>query len=165
VCGSTTDLSGAARVELLADRDDLVDAVTDLRWLEWGRPPEPTDRKWWRAATVREAGRWSLPVTWVPSDSSGALGAVGIGEFDIEERHDRSPWVLGMIIRPDCRGTGLGRFLLTQLEKWAAEQEYQRLWVANEGPAVHFYKRRGWQLHETVERDDRPTVTVLSEPL
>jgi GNAT superfamily N-acetyltransferase len=104
-----------------------VDAVTDLRWLEWGRPPEPTDRKWWRTATVREAGRWSLPVTWVLSDSSGALGAVGIGEFDIEERHDRSPWLKGMIIRQDCRGAGLGRLLLTHLENWAAEQEYHRL--------------------------------------
>ena len=101
--------SDRAAVDLLADRMDLVEAVTDLRWLEWGHPPEPTDRDWWRAATVREAGRSQLPVTWVTSDDSGALVAVGLGQFDIEERRDRSPWVLGMIVRRDRRGTGLGR--------------------------------------------------------
>ena len=36
--------SGTAAVDLLADRIDLIQAVTDLRWLEWGHPPEPTDR-------------------------------------------------------------------------------------------------------------------------
>ena len=43
-------------------------------------------------------------MTCVASDQSGALGAVGLGQFDIEERRDRSPWVLGMIVRPDRRG-------------------------------------------------------------
>ena len=36
----------------------------------------------------------------VASDQSGALGAVGLGPFDIEERRDRSPSLLGMIVRP-----------------------------------------------------------------
>ena len=65
-----------------------------------GRAPEPTDRAWWRPEAVREAGRDELPITWV---TSGASGAVGLGEFDIEERRDRSPWLLGMIVRPDRR--------------------------------------------------------------
>jgi hypothetical protein len=52
--------SNGAAVDLLADRMDLIEAVTDLRWLEWGHAPEPTDRDWWRAATVREAGRSQL---------------------------------------------------------------------------------------------------------
>ena len=73
--------SEGAAVDLLADRVDLIEAVTDLRWLEWGHPPGATDRDWWRAATLREAGRSQLPVTWVASDDSGALGAVGLGQF------------------------------------------------------------------------------------
>jgi GNAT superfamily N-acetyltransferase len=86
-----------------------------------GHAPEPTDWTWWRAATIRESGRGELPITWVASDSSGALGAVGLGQFDIDERHDRSPWLLGMIVRPDRRGSGLGRLLLNSLESWASE--------------------------------------------
>jgi hypothetical protein len=102
--------SATAVVHLLPDRADLIEAVTDLRWLEWGHAPEPIDREWWHAATVREAGRGELPMTWVASDQSGTLGVVGLGQFDIEERRDRSPWVLGMIVRPDRRGAGTDGF-------------------------------------------------------
>ena len=153
------------KVQLLADRPDLIEAVTDLRWREWGHEPEPTDRDWWRAATIREAGRETLPLTWVASDASGALGAVGLGEFDIEELHDRSPWLQGMIVRPDRRGSGLGRLILSHLEHWAAEQGYGEIWVATGDPAVTFYRRCGWTVHETVQRTRRPTVTVLSKRL
>jgi GNAT superfamily N-acetyltransferase len=156
--------SGTAAVDLLADRIDLIEAATDMRWLEWGHPPEPTDRDWWRAATVREAGSSHLPVTWVASDDSGALGAVGLGQFDIEERRDRSPWVLGMIVRRDRRGTGLGRLLLGHLERWARDQGHEQLWVATGGPAINFYQRCGWQVHELVHRDFEPA-TVLNKLL
>jgi GNAT superfamily N-acetyltransferase len=156
--------SERAAVELLADRLDLVEAVADMRWFEWGQPPEPTAREWWRATTLREAGRSQLPVTWVASDHSGALGAVGLGQFDIKERRDRSPWVLGMIVRRDRRGTGLGRLLLEHLESWARDQGHEQLWVATGRPAVRFYQRCGWQVREIVRRDFEPA-TVLDKPL
>ena len=162
---SLIDPSCGPVVGLLADRPDLVDAVTDLRWREWGHGPEPTDRDWWRAATMREAGRETVPLTWVVSDASGALGAVGLGRFDIEERRDRSPWLLGMIVRGDRRRGGLGRLLLSHLEEWARGHGFDQVWVANEGSALDFYRRCGWGVFETVERDARPTVTVLSKRL
>jgi GNAT superfamily N-acetyltransferase len=162
---SVTEEAASARagVHLLADRADLIEAVTDLRWLEWGHPPEPIDRDWWRAATVREAGSSGLPMTWVASDQSGALGAVGLGRFDIEERRDRSPWLLGMIVRPDRRGSGIGRLLLTHLEDWAYRHGYQELWVATGGAAVGFYERCGWRICETVARDFEPATVLTKE--
>ena len=68
-------------------------------------------------ATVREAGRIGrpLPIAWVANDQSGGLGAVGLGRFDIEERRDRPPWLLGMIVQRglpavvSCDGRGGGR--------------------------------------------------------
>jgi len=157
--------SATAVVHLLADRADLIEAVTDLRWLEWGHAPEPIDREWWHAATVREAGRSELPMTWVASDQSGALGVVGLGQFDIEERRDRSPWVLGMIVRPDRRGAGIGRLLLAHLERWARQQGYEQLWVATAGGGG-FYQRCGWRIYETVDRDFEPAkvLTKSHEP-
>jgi GNAT superfamily N-acetyltransferase len=112
--------------------------------------------------TVREAGSSGLPITWVASDQSGALGAVGLGRFDIEERRDRSPWLLGMIVRPDRRGSGIGRLLLAHLERWAYRQGYQQLWVATGGVAVGFYQRCGWRIYETVDRDFEQA-TVLTK--
>ena len=163
-CVAVTEETASAEpvVHLLADRADLLEAVTDLRWLEWGHAPEPIDRNWWHAATVREAGRSGLPMTWVASDESGALGAVGFGRFDIEERRDRSPWLLGMIVRPDRRGSGIGRLLLTHLETWAHRHGYQQFWVATGGAAVGFYQRCGWRIYETVDRDFEPAKVLTN---
>lgn len=139
------------RLELLADRPDLMEPVGLLRWSEWGRPPEPDDPAWWIAATAREAGRAGLPVTYAAvSGDNIVVGAAGIGEFDIPERRDRSPWVLGLVVRPGSRAAGIGRLLLRRVEHHAADLGYPNLWMANEGPAVEFYARCGYQETETV---------------
>ena len=139
------------RLELLADRPDLIEPVGQLRWNEWGKPPEHDELAWWIAATAREAGRAGLPVTYAAVTGDNILvGAAGIGEFDIPERRDRSPWVLGLVVRRGCRAAGIGRLLLRQLEHHAADLGYPNLWVANEGPAVEFYTRCGYQEAETV---------------
>jgi GNAT superfamily N-acetyltransferase len=103
-------------------------------------------------------------MTWVASDQSGALGAVGLGRFDIEERRDRSPWLLRMIVRLDRRRSGIGRLLLAHFERWAHWQDYEQLWVATGGAAVGFYQRCGWRIYETVDRDFEPATVLTKEP-
>lgn len=153
-------------IELLAARPDLISAVGLMRWQEWGRPPEPEDPQWWVNATQQEAGRDGLPVTYVAVNTSGEmLGAVGVGEFDIAERRDRSPWILGMVVRAGFRGTGLGRRLLLRAERRAAELGFARIWIANEGPAVGFYKRCGYRQVETLVLERGVTAHVLARSL
>jgi GNAT superfamily N-acetyltransferase len=161
-----TTSSASVAVQLLADNEQLIAAIGALRWREWGRAPEPEDLDWWVTVTAREAGRDRLPITWVAIDERGeAVGAVGLGAFDLEERRDRSPWVLGMIVRPDRRGMGIGSLLLAHLEAWAGIHGYTRVWVANEGPAIGFYRTCGWELSETVERASGEAVSVLTKLL
>lgn len=157
---------GPVTIEFLADHAHLIAAIGELRWREWGRPPEPEAREWWVEVTAREAGRTRLPITWVAIDErGGAVGAVGLGEFDLDERRDRSPWVLGMIVRPDRRGTGVGRLLLAQLEGWAGRHGYHQVWVANEGDAIGFYRACGWAMSETVALASGAVATVLTKRL
>jgi len=140
-----TDVS----IALLADRPDLVEGIGRMRFDEWGRPPEPDDPQWWVDVTGREAGRIGLPVTFVAHDAAGApLGAVGIGEFDPDEYRDRSPWVLGMVVRPDQRRRGIGRRLVASLDPYAAGLGYDRIWVATGPPAKLFYEHCGYRLIE-----------------
>ena len=157
---------GAVTVQLLADNEWLIDAVGEMCWREWGHAPEPEDLDWWVAVTAREAGRNHLPVKWVALDEyGGVLGAVGLGEFDIEERRDRSPWVLGMIVQPECRGLGVGSLLMAQLEAWAGIHGYEQVWVATGGRAIDFYRKCGWELSETVERASGEVASVLTKRL
>lgn len=136
-------------VRLLADVPDLIPAVGLMRWTEWAQPPEPTDPAWWIDATRREAARVGMPITLVTQDDAGnATGAVGLAEFDLPQFHDRSPWIIGMIIAPSRRGNGIGRTLLGGIEQIAIEQGHQRLWVATER-AAGFYQRCGYSLTET----------------
>jgi GNAT superfamily N-acetyltransferase len=157
-----TTSSGEIAIQLLADHPYLIPAVGAMRWREWGRASDLEDRERWIAVTARESGRYYLPVTWVAIDSNGeAVGAVGIGPFDLEERRDRSPWVWGMIVRHDCRSVGVGRLLLTRLEAWARLQGYEQVWVATGGPAVAFYRRCGWEMSEVVEKVSGGTAVIL----
>jgi len=155
-----------ATVGLLGDYPHLVAEVGHLRWREWGRAPEPTDPAFWVSVTGDEAGRVHLPVSWVAVAADGrAVGAVGLGEFDIDERRDRSPWVLGMIVHPDQRRRGIGRLLLAALGDWAADRGWQRLWVATGGPAVRFYEDCGWENVESFARANGEMTTVLMKLL
>jgi GNAT superfamily N-acetyltransferase len=158
--------SSRTQIELLANHKHLIAAIGELRWREWGHAPEPEDRDWWVEVTAHEAGLDQLPITWVAINENGeAVGAVGLGEFDIEERQNRSPWILGMIVRPDFRARGIGRRLLAKLEGRAKEQGYKQLWVANEGPALNFYQKCGWRLIETFERSSGESIWILTKNL
>lgn len=151
-------------VELLADNLHLVPTVGEIRWREWGHPPEPDRLEWWVEVTGREAGRNELPVTWVAIDDFGqAVGAVGLGEFDIEERRDRSPWVLGMIVASQYRGRGIGAQLMENLEAWARHHGYSRVWVATGGRAIAFYQKCGWEWVDTVKRTTGEMSSILTK--
>ena len=152
-------------IELLADHRDLIPVVGELRWREWGHPPEPEKLEWWVDITGREAGRDYLPVTWVAIDPGRqVVGAVGLGQFDIEERRDHSPWVLGMIVETQYRGRGLGGKLMKALEAWAYQHGYSQAWVASDG-AVGFYQKCGWALAEIISHSSGETMSVLSKSL
>lgn len=152
-------------VTLLADSLASAEAVAEMRWQEWGRPPEPEDPAWWLETTIREAGREKLPVTFVARDvADDVLGAVGLDTYDLDERHDTSPWVTGMIVRRDRRGKGVGRTLMQHLEQWAAEHRIAEAWVGTD-LALGFYQRCGWTLQETFTRSTGQHMDVLQKTL
>jgi len=148
----------------LADHPQLISTVGEIRWKEWGHPPEPENLDWWVDVTGREAGRDQLPVTWVAIDPLGdVVGAVGLGKFDIEERRDRSPWVLGMIVAVEYRGLGIGSKLIDALESWAHQHGYPQVWVATGDQAVAFYQKCGWESTESFNRPSGERVSVLTK--
>lgn len=153
-------------IDLLADHAELIASVGTIRWREWGRPPEPTELTWWLDTTRQEVGREGLPITWVAVDADGeAVGAVGLLEYDLDERRDRTPWLVGMIVSPEWRGRGIGKALVRSLESWARSRAYRRVWVATGDHAVRFYEKCGWKIAEAVPLASGETAIVLSQAL
>lgn len=140
-------------VQVLADHPNLVAEVGRLRWDEWGYgTPDPHE---WIKVTAAEAGRDRLPITLVAVDSDGAaVGAVALGDADPElsedERGDRSPWLLGLVVRKQERRRGMGRRLVAELERLAAALGFEEVFVATGGEAVEFYRRCGWREARTL---------------
>ena len=142
-------------IELLADWPQLVATVAEMRFREWSNHPSREELQRWLEVTEREAGRSSLPMTWVAiAEDDTAIGAVGLGEFDPPSHQDRSPWVLGMIVRPDRRRRGVGRQLLQALETHAARLGFGTVWVATGDNGRPFYEACGWQWTERIKAYD-----------
>jgi GNAT superfamily N-acetyltransferase len=159
--------SPGVTVELLADRLDLVAPLGLIRWTDWRRPGRETV-EWWIEDLKSEAGRDTLPVSFVAvDDSSGeAVGGVTLAPSDMteEQRGGRTPWIAGMIVRADRRSQGIGSVLMTRLEEWARNADIPQAWVVTDGRAVDFYRNCGWAVAETMIIDDGEA-TVLTKTL
>jgi GNAT superfamily N-acetyltransferase len=154
-------------VTLLADSPSAIEPVAEMRWREWGHggdPPESVERGWWLAITRSEAGTVDLPVTFVARDDGEVLGAVGLDHYDLEERRETSPWVTGMIVRTDHRLNGVGRALMTHLERWAVAHGIDEAWVGTD-LAAEFYRRCGWAELEIFTTRIGQEMTVLYKRL
>lgn len=149
-------------VILLPDRPDLATQWATLHWREWGTEPGREELSWWVNDAFRALGRTAVPVAFLalgPGDE--VLGGVGLHQFDRAELRDSSPWVVGMVVRADRRGTGIGRALLDSLDAWAASAGITQVWVVTGPPAVGFYRRCGYQPIKEVDLGGGPE-TVLT---
>lgn len=59
-----------------------------------------------------------------------------VGTVSVLDKGDQGLYVRGMAVLPDTRGKGIGRRLLEQVEAFAREQEYERLFLSTT-PFLH----------------------------
>jgi GNAT superfamily N-acetyltransferase len=155
-------------ITMLADRPELAVGWAELHWREWGGEPGREELSWWIEDASRAVERTSVPVAFIATgDGDEVLGGVGLHQFDLEERRDRSPWIVGMIVRADLRSEGIGQALAARLEAWAIDVGIERLWVSTEtaGRAVAFYQRCAYDVVEELTPARGEPVTVLTKRL
>ncbi|MEO7000343.1 MAG: GNAT family N-acetyltransferase [Ktedonobacterales bacterium] len=160
-----------ATITLLADRPDLAAGWAELHWREWGiggNQPGREELSWGVNDAAQAMQRTTVPVAFLglgPDDA--VLGGVGLHQFDLAERRDRSPWIVGVAVRSDRRGEGIGQALLAALEAWAVSVGIKRLWAATEtaGRAVAFYQKCGYERVEEFPAQRGGIVTVLTRRL
>lgn len=160
--------SPVREITLLADRTELAAHWAELHWREWSGEPGREALSWWIDDALKAVQRTTTPVAFIAVGPDGdVLGGVGLHEFDLEERRDRSPWLVGMIVRADRRGEGVGQALMARLEAWALTVGIEQLWVATEtdGGAVAFYQRCGYERGEELAARRGAVVTILTKRL
>jgi GNAT superfamily N-acetyltransferase len=155
-----TDPRPAIAIVTLAERPELVTEAVDIAWREWGHSMPESERERW----LREAERDSrlhapMSAAFVAVDAGRAVGVVQLHEFEIDAIRDRSPWVCGMVVRPEYRGMGVGRRLIAALEQFAAANAISQLWVFTED-AAGFYERCGWLRHGEAVEHGEPGVVL-----
>jgi putative acetyltransferase len=113
-----------------------------------GFEPEGTDQD---AIQVEDA-YWKTGGTFWVVEHQGAI--VGSGGYHPCHRAEKAVELRKMFILPDCRRQGLGRFLLTELEKSAAANGFKEMWLETATvlkEAVILYERSGYQPSTGVE--------------
>lgn len=154
--------SPAFTITLLADRPDLAAGWAEMHWREWGDEPGSEELLVWVEDALKAMGRTTIPVAFIAVGRDGeVLGGMGVHQFDPEERHDRSPWIVGMIVRADRRGEGIGQALIARLDAWTREVGIERLWVATEHASA-FYQRCGYQRVEELRLSSGEIATILT---
>jgi GNAT superfamily N-acetyltransferase len=149
------------RVEVLAERPEFAAALGMLRWSEWGAGPgreQPADSV---EVTRQEAGHVGLPATFVALEAAELVGGVGLARQDLASWSKVSPWIVGMVVRPNRRRRGVGRMLLTRLEQWAVSLGVDRVWVAAAWSAVDFYRACGWRIEQVIGPPGSDPAVVL----
>jgi GNAT superfamily N-acetyltransferase len=154
----------AVTIEILADRPDLLIPLARLRWHEWRGHPGREALPWWVETTRRETGRDRLPITFVAADTGEAVGGVGLVDHpqELPELAGRGPWVVGTVVRADCRGQGIGTRLMTRLTQWTIEAGIDQLWVATGGRAIDFYRGCGFTVAEVVRFPNQDQTAILT---
>lgn len=151
-------------VESLSDHPELVKGMVSIAWAEWGAALSEEDYARWLRLAERDCRlNTKFSAGFVALDGDAAVGTVQLHEFDIDAMRDRSPWVCGMVVRPEYREMKIGRRLLEGVEAFARDHGVARLWVFTER-ATTFYEACGWERHGEAVQDDEPGV-VLSKVL
>src|SRR5262245_22884520 len=116
-----------AVVEVGGDRSDLVRGLARLRWLEWNHWHPWRDQQWWAGA---------MPASFVAVGDGEVVGGLGVAAVERPDYADRGPWLVGVVVRTDRRGQGVGTALIAGVVGWARENGIPHLWVSTGGRPV-----------------------------
>lgn len=124
------------KIESIAERLDLLDALVEMHRNQWG--PE------W-AEQVRHSTRSdAIPTVYVATEGNELIGSAMLVNEDMTTRKDLFPWLGGVYVKPAFRGRGIGTALTRYAMEQAARMNIPLLWLYT--PASRdMYERLGWK--------------------
>lgn len=88
-------------------------------------------------------------VTFVAVEDGQAVGTASLDNEDLPPRADLSPWLASVYVLPELRARGLGAKLVEAVENEARTRGFEKIYL-HTTDRTEFYKKRGWQVLDTV---------------
>lgn len=71
------------------------------------------------------------------------IGSAGLSEHDLDRRPDLTPWLIGVLVKPEYRKQGIATDLIQSVLKKANNLGYKRIYLHTE-EAHGLYEKLGW---------------------
>ena len=134
-------------VALLADHAGLVDRLArwyEQEWEPYYGPQGPGDA---RADLESRCNRTRLPIGFVALGDHRLLGTAAL---DRDAATGMTPSIVGLLVAPDCRQSGVASMLLDFAENLARDLGHAELFISTSILGEHL-QHRGWQQTADVE--------------
>jgi predicted N-acetyltransferase YhbS len=104
----------------------------------------------WANYAFEAANAGGIPRMFIALDEDDtAVGTALITERDLPGREDLAPWLAGVYVNHDCRGSGVGRNLVVHVMNVAAALDIEALYLfVYHSNLQEFYSQLGWEFYE-----------------
>lgn len=106
-------------------------------------------------AGLRRLAADDFEVALVAEGGGGILGACLFVRRELNPHHALSPWLAGLVVRPEGRRQGIGSALVRSVESHAAKLGCRKLHLYT-GGAELFYARLAWAVADRFVEDGVP---------
>ena len=135
---------------------------TLARWTDeqWGHLLPNTTRADMERRYKLKAASHTIPQTFVAMDDKKPVGMASLIEYDMDDRHDLTPWLASVYVEPEYRRQGLGGKLVQTIMAEAQRLDIKRLYLFTPDQ-MPFYRRLGWKDFEECDyRGEHVTIMV-----
>lgn len=105
-----------------------------------------------------------LPITLVAMEGPRLVGAGSLKLDKPDTQPGFSPWLAGMYVKDEFRGSGIGALPVQALERKARELGVATMYLSV-GSATGFYQRLGWHAMEQLTSYGVKDVTLMARSL
>jgi len=153
-------------IDYLAHHRTLIPEIAALSYGEWRALFEAAgiSQAMLEAILAERAVTDAIPVTMVALRDGALIGTGSIKLAEPGTRPGLSPWLAGIFIKPDERGSGVGAAIVGALEAHAARLGISAMYLSV-GKVPGFYARLGWSVVDRVDSYGVKEVTLMTKAL
>lgn len=146
-------------VSYLGERPEFLDELTELWINEWGQRKDSQFIEQKKEKYRERLNIGSVPFVLVAHQDKKILGTAGLAEHDLETRPAFSPWLVGVLVKPEYRRQGIASDLVSRVVSEAKRLGYSRLYLHTEN-AQALYEKLGWKFVEHTTNDNRQETDI-----